>query len=235
MIRLSYWVTPILAGLVWLATLLALLLYWIVSENSVHYSSMSEFQRIAYISDIGASDLKPLITHPGYREHRILRLSFWIKLTFVIIEVLLAIAFVSCTFTRHYNAGAVLEWVIAFIFSAYVFSFYVDLYPAAATKHAPHPLRPGKQQHQEKQLSGGVGGGVPTAAAAPTMRLTRGDREALPRPYSAAGDMEEGASSEATLNGAAVAAPGNGASFEAVRVAQGRRSGSRSRALASNF
>lgn len=68
------------------------------------------------------------------------------------------------------------------------------------------------------------------------MRLTRGDREApLPRPYSAAGEMEEGGSSEATLNGAVGAAPGNGASFEAVRVAQGRRSGSRSRALASNF
>lgn len=53
-------VTPILAGLVWLATLLALLLYWVVSENSVHYVSMSEAQQIAYISDIGASDLKPL-------------------------------------------------------------------------------------------------------------------------------------------------------------------------------
>lgn len=47
---------------------------------------------------------------------------------------MLAIAFVSCTFTKNYNPGAVLEWIIAFIFSAYVFSFYVDLYPAAATK-----------------------------------------------------------------------------------------------------
>jgi hypothetical protein len=143
--------------------------------------------------------------------------------------VLLAIAFVACTFTRNYNAGAVLEWVIAFIFSAYVFSFYVDLYPAAATKHDLHPLH--HEKHHQKEVGGG--GGMTTA---PTMRLTRGDREALPRPYSSAGEMEEGQSSDATLNGpAAGAGPGNGASFEAVRVAQGRRSGSRSRALASNF
>jgi hypothetical protein len=148
--------------------------------------------------------------------------------------VLLAIAFVACTFTRNYNAGAVLEWVIAFIFSAYVFSFYVDLYPAAATKHDLYPLH--HEKHHQKEVGGGGGGGGGGMTTAPTMRLTRGDREALPRPYSSAGEMEEGQSSDATLNGGAVGArPGNGASFEAVRVAQGRRSGSRSRALASNF
>ncbi|KAH6840891.1 Frag1/DRAM/Sfk1 family-domain-containing protein [Chaetomium sp. MPI-CAGE-AT-0009] len=159
-----------------------------------------------------------------YREHRILRISFWIKLTFVIIEVLLAIAFVACTFTRHYNAGAGLEWVIALIFSFYVFSFYVDLYPAAATKHAPLHA---KQQHEVKQLG---------VAPAPTMRLTRGDGGAMPPPgsrYAAAGEMEEGTSSDATLDGNK--ASGGVASFEAARVEHGRRSGSRSRAMASNF
>jgi len=48
---------------------------------------------------------------------------------------MLAIAFVACTFTGNYNPGAVLEWTIAFIFSFYVFSFYVDLYPAVKTKN----------------------------------------------------------------------------------------------------
>lgn len=72
---------------------------------------------------------------PGYRDHRVLRTSFWIKLVFVVVEILLAIAFISCTSTGRYNAGAVLEWVIAFIFSFYVFSFYVDLYPAVRTKN----------------------------------------------------------------------------------------------------
>ncbi|KAK3296972.1 Frag1/DRAM/Sfk1 family-domain-containing protein [Chaetomium fimeti] len=325
MIRLSYWVTPILAGTVWLATLLALLLYWAVSEDYIQYSSMNDGQQIAYISDIGASDLKPLfvtgcvlttvfldisfaadrwLRHKGrlapntttgekvlsglsigfaiigtvglillsifdtvwqpnlhniflllfiagyvisaificweyqrlgkhYREHRILRLSFWIKLTFVIVEVLLAVAFVACTFTRNSNAGAVLEWVIAFIFSFYVFSFYVDLYPAAATKHAPHQLRAKQQQQdqqdqqdQEKQVGAAV-------APAPTMRLTRGDGAAPASRYVAAGEMEEGGSSDATLDGNATS--GGAPSFEAARVAHGRRSGSRSRAMASNF
>jgi hypothetical protein len=58
--RLSFWITPILAGTVWLATLLALLLYWSVSADQVHYSSMAGAQRIPYISDIGAATLKPL-------------------------------------------------------------------------------------------------------------------------------------------------------------------------------
>ncbi|KAK4044752.1 Frag1/DRAM/Sfk1 family-domain-containing protein [Parachaetomium inaequale] len=272
MVRLSYWVTPILAGTVWLATLLALLLYWIVSEGRTHYPSMSESQTIAYISDVGASTLKPLfitgcvlttvlldisfgadrwLRHKGrlapnttttekvlsgltivfavlgtaglillsYREHRVLRISFWIKLTFVIVEVLLAVAFVACTFTRHYNPGAVLEWIIAFIFSAYVFSFYVDLYPAAATKHQ---VPPGG--------SHGMGVGM-DGEGLPKMRLTRGRETPMGRGsrYEGAGEMEEGEGSEGTLVGGGVA------SFEAARVAHGRRSGSRSRVMASNF
>lgn len=221
-------ILPIIGGITWLTTLLALLLYWLVTTHRPHYPSMSATQQIAYISDVGASPLKPLfitgcvlttllldasflfdrllrhrgrlvptttrtehvlsvltivfavvgtaglillsvfdtLRHPklhdvflllfigGYvlsaificweyqrlgqrwRGHRVLRVSFWIKLVFVVVEILLAIAFVSCTFTQHYNAGAVLEWIIGFIFSAYVFSFYVDLYPAVRTKNA---------------------------------------------------------------------------------------------------
>ena len=41
----------------------------------------------------------------------------------------------ACTFTANYNTGAALEWAIGFIFSLYVFSFYVDLYPAVYTKN----------------------------------------------------------------------------------------------------
>ncbi|KAK3308123.1 Frag1/DRAM/Sfk1 family-domain-containing protein [Chaetomium strumarium] len=304
MIRLSYWITPVFGGIVWLATLLALLLYWIVSADRTHYSSMSEGQTIAYISDVGASNLKPLfiagccittvlldlsfgfdrwLRHRGrlapntttgekilsgltivfaivgtvglillsifdtarypkqhdiflllfiagyvlsaificweywrlgktHRETRILRYSFYVKVIFIIIEVVLAIAFIASNFTKHYNPAAILEWVIAFIFSAYVFSFYIDLYPAAANK-------------QQLEVSKGAGGhGL-------HMRLTRGrerERE-KPRRYDAAGEMEEGGS-ERTLRGS------NGvASFEGDRVQHGRRSRSRSRVMASNF
>jgi len=65
------------------------------------------------------------------REHRILRASFWIKLAFIILQVSLAIAFVSASSTSTYNAAAVLEWVLAFVFGIYVFSYAIDLFPAA--------------------------------------------------------------------------------------------------------
>lgn len=44
----------------WLATLLGLLLHWIVDTHRVKYASMQGDQTIAYISDVGASELKPL-------------------------------------------------------------------------------------------------------------------------------------------------------------------------------
>ena len=71
----------------------------------------------------------------GYREHRILRISFWIKLVFIIIELLLAIAFVATNSTKNYNVAAILEWIIAFVFSFYVFSFAVDLWPAVSSRN----------------------------------------------------------------------------------------------------
>ncbi|KAI2623302.1 Frag1/DRAM/Sfk1 family-domain-containing protein [Hypoxylon sp. NC1633] len=210
----------------WLATLLGLLLHWIIDTHRQKYASMQGNQTIAYISDVGASDLKPLfvagciittifldlsfgadrllrhqgrlvpntstgekvlsglciffavvgtvgltflsgfdtLRYPrlhdvflllfiaGYllsaificweyqrlghknRQHRVLRVSFWIKLVFVIIELLLAIAFIVTNFRGMYDTAAILEWVIAFVFSFYVFSFFVDLYPAMRTR-----------------------------------------------------------------------------------------------------
>jgi hypothetical protein len=69
-----------------------------------------------------------------FRQHRILRISFWIKLAFILLEVCLAIGFGACNFKKAYNAAAVLEWAIAFIFTFYVFSFFIDLLPAVRTK-----------------------------------------------------------------------------------------------------
>jgi len=239
---------------VWLATLLGLLIFWVVDEKRAHYASMGETQYIAYISDVGASRLKPLfvagcvvttvlldasfaadrwlrhrgrlvpnatttekvlsgltiffalvgtaglillsvfdtLRHPKlhdifllffivgyvfsaificweyqrlgtrYREHRVLRISFWIKLLFVVVEILLAIGFVACTFTQNYNPGAVLEWIIAFIFCFYVFSFYVDLYPAVHTKGGSRAAAAAAKQpgaYRPATAGGGRGGG----------------------------------------------------------------------------
>jgi hypothetical protein len=53
-------VFPIIAGVVWLGTLLGLLLYWAIATHGMRYSSMAGTQNIAYISDVGADRLKPL-------------------------------------------------------------------------------------------------------------------------------------------------------------------------------
>ena len=65
-----------------------------------------------------------------FRQHRILRGSFWLKLLFILVELALAVVFVALTFTSHKNVGAVFEWVIALIFAFYVLTFFVDLLPA---------------------------------------------------------------------------------------------------------
>lgn len=74
-----------------------------------------------------------------YRQHRILRLGFWIKLAFVVVELVLAIAFGSLLFKGDKNVGAVLEWCLAFFFTFYILTFLIDLLPAVHTKGDHHP------------------------------------------------------------------------------------------------
>jgi hypothetical protein len=75
------------------------------------------------------------------REHRVLLVSFFIKLAFVIIELALAIGFGVCIGSNQsskQNPGAVLEWTISFVFTGYVLSFVVDLLPSVRTRnHVP--------------------------------------------------------------------------------------------------
>lgn len=205
--------------------LLAMLLRWIVLSRP-KYPSMEPNQTIAYISDVGASSLKPLfitgcvittifldlsfaaeryLRHSGrlarntsltqkilswtsiafalvgsvgliglavfdtyrhprlhdlflllfmagyvlsaiftcaeyqrlgihYRDHRVLRASFWVKLAFILVEVGLAVVFGYLTFRGNRNVAAVVEWVIAAIFTGYIISFLVDLLPSVRTK-----------------------------------------------------------------------------------------------------
>lgn len=77
-----------------------------------------------------------------YRHHRVLALSFWIKLAFIFIEMILAIVFASTSYTRHRNVAAVFEWAVSFIFTFYALSFIVDLWPSVRTKkHVPQGHR----------------------------------------------------------------------------------------------
>lgn len=69
-----------------------------------------------------------------YRQHRVLRYSFWTKLAFILIELALAIAFGVTQFTGMPNVAGILEWVIAFVFTFYILSFCMDLYPVKHTR-----------------------------------------------------------------------------------------------------
>ncbi|KAH7025054.1 Frag1/DRAM/Sfk1 family-domain-containing protein [Microdochium trichocladiopsis] len=260
--RVSYWVIPIFSGLSWLVTLLALLLYWIVATSSTHYSSMSPEQTIAFISDVGASTLKPLFVTgciltsvlldasflcdwflrrrgrllpnetrtervlsgltvafavvgmvglcclagfdtarfprlhlvflfffivgylisavcicaqyrrlgKRYLENPLLRTSYRIKLAFVVVEFLLAVTFVALLVRggEYYNRAAVVEWVLALVFSFYAFSFAIDLYPAAETSTR-------RQQRQSVTDKNGVA--EPEYTVAGGAELGRADEE----------------------------------------------------------
>ncbi|KFY56159.1 hypothetical protein V496_06768 [Pseudogymnoascus sp. VKM F-4515 (FW-2607)] len=69
-----------------------------------------------------------------FREHRVLRVSFWLKLFFILVEVALAIAFGVEGKKDNFDTAAILEWTIAFIFTFYILSFFIDLIPAVRTK-----------------------------------------------------------------------------------------------------
>ncbi|TAQ84498.1 hypothetical protein B7494_g7179 [Chlorociboria aeruginascens] len=65
-----------------------------------------------------------------YRQYRVLLISFWIKFIFIVVEAGLAIAFGVLNDRSMWNAGAIVEWTIAFIFTFYVWSFAIDFIPA---------------------------------------------------------------------------------------------------------
>ncbi|PHH64916.1 hypothetical protein CDD81_3773 [Ophiocordyceps australis] len=57
---ISYWLIPLFSSLVWLGMLLGMLLHWIIDTHRRHYPSMNANASIAYISNVGAHELKPL-------------------------------------------------------------------------------------------------------------------------------------------------------------------------------
>jgi len=98
-----------------------------------------------------------------FRQHRILRASFWLKLAFIFLEVILGVSFGATQYTGHYNVSGVLEWIVALIYIFYVWSFIVDFLPALKTK-APEDrfprVRRGDDEHALKtQEEGNMQGG----------------------------------------------------------------------------
>lgn len=70
-----------------------------------------------------------------HRNNKYLRLSFYVKLVFIIVELGLAIAFGVLGTHHQRNTAAILEWIIALVYAFYVWSFAIDFLPALSTKH----------------------------------------------------------------------------------------------------
>ncbi|MCJ1247496.1 hypothetical protein MMC30_004710 [Trapelia coarctata] len=89
-----------------------------------------------------------------FRNKRMLRISFWVKLTFIIVEVILAIAFIACNFTGRTQPAAVLEWVVALVFTFWVLSFVVDLVPASRNhRKRYHIANPGQMEMGDSYIA----------------------------------------------------------------------------------
>ncbi|KAI0502989.1 hypothetical protein F5B22DRAFT_579593 [Xylaria bambusicola] len=280
----SYWIFPVISSLVWLGTLLGLFLHWVIDTHKRIYPSQQPGQDIAYISDVGANELKPLfiagsilttvfldisfiadrlLRHKGrlvpntslaekilsglsivfaiigtigltflsgfdtaryprlhdiflvlfiagylisalllcaefqllgrkYRQHRVLRLSFWVKLIFVIVELALAIGFGVLSKREDWNHAAILEWVIALIFTFYVASFIIDLWPAIRTRHGGrYDLRPMNTRQMEEAIRRGsyadaAAMALPRSTHDSQRTLTNGDHQPTVMPAAAA-------------------------------------------------
>jgi hypothetical protein len=98
-----------------------------------------------------------------YREYRILRISFWLKLAFILIEVALAIVFAVTQYYKHYNVSAIFEWIISLVYIFYVWSFIIDFLPATQTRRKEDrfpPVRRGDDPEAGRtQVIGSASGG----------------------------------------------------------------------------
>ncbi|KIX00224.1 uncharacterized protein Z518_10363 [Rhinocladiella mackenziei CBS 650.93] len=105
-----------------------------------------------------------------YRNHPILRISFWVKLSFILIEVALAVVFAATSWNDHQNVAAVFEWIIALVFTGYILSFLLDLLPSART---PHHLPQGIEQARLEKDRNAVYGSQQPPLMASTAITTR--------------------------------------------------------------
>ncbi|KAI5779493.1 Frag1/DRAM/Sfk1 family-domain-containing protein [Geopyxis carbonaria] len=71
-----------------------------------------------------------------FTDHPVLKISYRFKQAIVVVEVALSVAFGVTMFRKANNAAAIIEWLIAFLFTFYVLSFFFDLRPKARTKEA---------------------------------------------------------------------------------------------------
>lgn len=89
-----------------------------------------------------------------------MRVSFCIKLLFIITELSLVIAFGVLGKKKDYNRAAIVEWTLSLIFTFYVWSFAIDFIPAVRTDHyrsKETEIEMGSAMQEESQQRGWEG------------------------------------------------------------------------------
>lgn len=66
----------------------------------------------------------------GYHEKKALRWGFWFKSFCIFVEMALGATDGVMMYTDRPNQGAIIEWVLAFVFSFFALSFCVDFFPS---------------------------------------------------------------------------------------------------------
>ncbi|KAJ5601280.1 Frag1/DRAM/Sfk1 [Penicillium lagena] len=117
--------------------LVLLAVFDVKHHNHLHYGFLIMFISSYVVSAILVC-LEYILIGRFYRPQlRILLVSFYIKASFILLEIGVAIGFGICmnakTSSRK-NAAAILEWVAALIFAFFVFSLVIDLLPSVRTR-----------------------------------------------------------------------------------------------------
>lgn len=167
----SHWqklfsVISIIAAIAGAAGLILLTIFDNVNHGNLHNAFLAVFIIGYVVSAIFiCAEYQRLGIH--YREHRILRISFWIKLAFIFIEVGLAIGFgVSLrNGDRNRNTAGILEWVVALVYAFYVASFYLDFLPARRRNSKGSTMTQEEAMMRENEAARGglayTGGDIP--------------------------------------------------------------------------
>lgn len=94
------------------------------------------------------------------RQYRLLRMSFWLKLCWIFLFLALAIVFGVSMKTGKANRAAIVEWVIAFLFSFFVASFAIDFLPAIRTRkrHNRFAINAGMEKGNMNEVPNQLGG-----------------------------------------------------------------------------
>ncbi|KAK0112882.1 hypothetical protein ONS95_014603 [Cadophora gregata] len=111
----------------------------LICKNNIHNSTTHDACLVVFIAGYIVSAIFVCVEYQRlgihYREHRILRVSFWIKLVFIFVELGLAIAFGVLNHQKKYNPAAVCEWFLSFIYTFNVWSYAIDFIPAVRRQH----------------------------------------------------------------------------------------------------